>query len=85
MSTDATWYRIVTFGPAGGSAPKRSPQEAWAAHDSNLRARYGDQASAAEAAHSPRLVEATTRRACAAADISVSSGSCGRGIWRMAG
>ena len=77
-----TWYRVVGFGLSG--APKKTPEEAWASYEAAGRRAYGyaesDQGTS-RAAHSARLITATTRRAALDADVSAVRGRAGRGEW----
>ena len=77
-----TWYRVVGFGLSG--APKKTPEEAWASDEAAGRRAYGyaesDQGTS-RAAHSARLITATTRRAALDADVSVTRGLVATGKW----
>ena len=66
-----TWFVVAAAGHENG-APKRTFQAAWKSWDRKLIRTYGDEARAysAEAAHSPVLLEADSRRAAYDADIS---------------
>lgn len=74
------WYRVVGWGCSG--MPRRSPDEAWASffRQAGLP---GSEHGTATAAHSARLIGATTRRAAMDADVSAGSGKIGRGEWEI--
>lgn len=76
------WYRVVGSGLSG--AARRSIDDAWRSYYRNGRVAYGyrpDEYGTAVAAHSARLVQATTKRAAESADVSAARGTVGRGRW----
>lgn len=80
---ETKWYRVVAFGHPGGSA-KKTKEEANESWKYQMRREYGYGWQSAEAAHSPRMYGATTKRAAEYADISETSGSIGRGkFWLL--
>ena len=72
----AFWYKVCTVGGYGGSVA-RTPSDAWISHTNALKQFYGH--SPPQAAHTPRLYAATTRRAAKGADISEWDSSVGSG------
>ena len=92
--TDAeyTWFRVIGSGISG--APKRSPDEACESFHACVsrsgwmsgsgRSYAACDHGSAVAAHSARLIEATTRSAALDADVSRSKGEYKRGHWRRA-
>jgi hypothetical protein len=75
-STKARWFRVIGFGRSG--PPCQSPDEAWARFYRGVP-EWAE--GSIRSATSATLVEATTRRAAADADVSVASGRCGAGAW----
>ena len=83
LDNEFVWYRIVGSGLDG--AARQTIEAAWESYYRAGHRAYGyarPDRGTSIAAHSAVLVEATTRRAADAADVSRLHGTAGRGEWR---
>ena len=82
LDEEYRWYRVIGAGLDGSVA--RDADSAWASFE-RAAARRGyapHEMGTARAAHSARLIEATTRAAAADAHLSSTWGRVRRGVWR---